>query len=109
MSLKIYSDITKEFYDNETDANEAEEKLLKAKNEKEACRREMFEKVEAARKNMNDIKTEYADMIDKAQKEYLTLLEEYNKKFGAYYYTISPNSVYEELLKLRDSFLATPW
>ena len=63
MALKVYSDITKEFYEDEAAAKTAEEKLLKVKNEKTARRKEMSEKVEAARQNVNDIRKEYADMI----------------------------------------------
>jgi len=105
MALKVYSDITKEFYEDEAAAKSAEEKLMKVKNEKTARRKEMSEKVEAARQNVNDIRKEYADMIDKAQKEYMDVLEEFCREFGTYYYTINAKEAYEELHHLRDSFL----
>ena len=105
MALKVYSDITKEFYEDEATAKAAEEKLVKAKTEKTARRKEMSEKVEAARKNVADLRKEYADMLDKAQKEYMDVLEEFCREFGTYYYTINAKEAYEELDRLRDSFL----
>lgn len=105
MALKVYSDITKEFYEDEAAAKSAEEKLLKVTNEKNARRKQMSDKVEAARKTVNDLRSEYADLIDKAQKEYMDILEEFCREFGTYYYTINAKEAYEELHRLRESFL----
>ena len=76
--VKFYSDVTKKYYENETAAREAEEKLLKTQNEKNARRKEMAEEVEAKRKAYMDARTEYRTALDKFCKEY-----------GSYHYTIN--------------------
>ena len=50
MAVKIYSDVTNKFYDNEAAALKAEEEVKKAQDEKTARRKKMAETVDAKRK-----------------------------------------------------------
>ena len=81
--MKYYSEVTKKFYDNSNDCLAAERELL-AKQEKEeyekkrqaAERKAAADKVEAARKAMNE-----------AQSAYKKELEAFCKKYGSYQYS----------------------
>jgi len=81
--MKYYSDVTKKFYDNANDCLTAERELI-AKQEKEeyekkriaAERKAAADKVEAARKAMNE-----------AQSAYKKELEAFCSKYGSYHYS----------------------
>lgn len=81
--MRYYSDVTKKFYDNANDCLSAEREMI-AKQEKEeyekkriaAERKAAADKVEAARKAMNE-----------AQSAYKKELEAFCKKYGSYHYS----------------------
>lgn len=81
--MRYYSDVTKSFYDNSIDCLAAERELL-AKQEKEehekkriaAERKAAADKVDAARKAMNE-----------AQSAYKKELEAFCAKYGSYHYS----------------------
>ena len=78
MAVKIYSDVTKQFYDNEAAALKAEEEVKKAQDEKVARRKQMADTVDAKRK-----------AYDKARKEYREALDNFCKNYGSYHYTLA--------------------
>lgn len=78
MAVKIYSDVTNKFYDNEAAALKAEEEVKKAQDEKTARRKKMAETVDAKRK-----------AYDKARKEYREALDNFCKDYGSYHYTLA--------------------
>ena len=78
MAVKIYSDVTKKFYDNEAAALKAEEEVKKAQDEKVACRKKMADTVDVKRK-----------AYDKARKEYREALDNFCKNYGSYHYTLA--------------------
>lgn len=78
MAVKIYSDVTNKFYDNEAAALKAEEDVKKAKDEKAAHRKEMAQHVEEKRK-----------AYEQARKEYRKVLDSFCKEYGTYHYTVA--------------------
>ena len=78
MAVKIYSDVTNKFYDDEVTALKAEEEVKKAKDEKAARRKEMAQSVEEKRK-----------AYEKARKEYRKALNNFCKEYGTYHYTLA--------------------
>ena len=78
MAVKIYSDVTKQFYDNEAAALKAEEEVKKAQDEKVARRKKMADTVDVKRK-----------AYDKARKEYREALDNFCKDYGSYHYTLA--------------------
>lgn len=81
--MKYWNEYTQSFYDNANDCLAAEREYLikqeKEKHEKEkaaAARKEAADKVEAARKAMNE-----------AQSNYKKELESFCKKYGTYHYS----------------------
>lgn len=82
MAVKIYSDVTKQFYDNEATALKAEEEVKKAQDEKVARRKKMADTVDVKRK-----------AYDKARKEYHEALDNFCKEYGAYHYTMTDKDV----------------
>ena len=78
MAVKIYSDVTNKFYDNEAAALKAEEDIRKAKDEKAARRKEMAQRVDEARKT-----------YEQARKEYRKALDSFCKEYGTYHYTVA--------------------
>jgi CRISPR/Cas system CMR subunit Cmr6 (Cas7 group RAMP superfamily) len=82
--VKFYSDITKKVYENAAAAKEAEEKLEKEKIQREDLKKQMTEKIEYARKNLEDIQKEYRDIIKTAEREYNEAIANYCKEFGEY-------------------------
>lgn len=78
MAVKIYSDVTNKFYENETAALKAEEEVKKAKDEKAARRKDMAKLVEEKRK-----------VYDQARKEYHEALDNFCKEYGTYHYTLT--------------------
>lgn len=82
--VKFYSDITKKVYENAAAAKEAEEKLEKEKIQREDLKKQMTEKIEYARKNLEDISKEYRDIVKTAEREYNEAIANYCKEFGEY-------------------------
>lgn len=82
--IKFYSDITKKVYENAAAAEEAEGKLEKEKIQREELKKQMAEKIEYARKNLEDIQKEYRDIIKTAEREYNEAIANYCKEFGEY-------------------------
>lgn len=78
MAVKIYSDVTNKFYDNEAAALKAEEDVKKAKDEKAARRKEMAQHVEEKRK-----------AYEQARREYRIALDSFCKEYGTYHYTVA--------------------
>lgn len=78
MAVKIYSDVTKQFYDNEAAALKAEEEVKKAQDEKVARRKKMADTVDVKRK-----------AYDKARREYREALDNFCKDYGSYHYTLA--------------------
>lgn len=77
MAVKIYSDVTKKFYDDEETALKAEEAVTKARDEKAAHRKEMAQDVDAKR-----------EAYVKARNEYRAALNKFCKEYGSYHYTL---------------------
>lgn len=85
MAVKIYSDVTKKFYDDEAAALKAEEEVKARAEEKTARRKQMADTVEAKR-------TEYEqarEACGKAREEYYVVLNNFCKEYGSYHYTIT--------------------
>ena len=78
MAVKIYSDVTKQFYDNEAAALKAEEEVKARTEEKIARRKKMADTVDAKRK-----------AYDKARREYREALDNFCKDYGSYHYTLA--------------------
>lgn len=78
MAVKIYSDVTKKFYDDEETALKAEEAVTKARDEKAARRKEMAQDVDAKREG-----------YVKARNEYRAALNKFCSEYGSYHYTLS--------------------
>ena len=78
MAVKIYSDVTKQFYDNEAAALKAEEELKKAQDENAVRRKKMADTVDVKRK-----------AYDKARREYREALDNFCKDYGSYHYTLA--------------------
>ena len=78
MAVKIYSDVTKKFYDNEESALAAEKELTKARDEKAARRKQMAQEVEEKR-----------EAYVQARNEYRAALNKFCKEYGSYHYTLN--------------------
>lgn len=78
MAVKIYSDVTKKFYEDEAAALKAEEELKKAKDAEANRRKELAEFVDAKRKT-----------YELAKKEYNEALEKFCKDYGSYHFTVT--------------------
>ena len=85
MAVKIYSDVTKKFYDDEAAALKAEEEVKARAEEKTARRKQMADIVDAKR-------TEYEQArkaCKQAHDEYYEVLGNFCKEYGSYHYTIT--------------------
>lgn len=89
MAVKIYSDVTKKFYDDEAAALKAEEEVRKAQDEKTTRRKEMAELVDAKRTACDKACKAY----EKAREEYHEALDKFCKEYGAYHYTMTDKDV----------------
>ena len=78
MAVKIYSDVTKKFYDDEAAALKAEEEVKARAEEKTTRRKQMADTVDVKRK-----------AYDKARKEYREALDNFCKNYGSYHYTLA--------------------
>lgn len=77
MAVKIYSDVTKKFYEDEATAVKAEQELEAKRTEAAEVRKQMAQDVEEKRK-----------ALKKAQKEYDEVLSKFCEKYGVYHVTI---------------------
>ena len=77
MAVKIYSDVTKQFYEDEAAALKAEQELIDKKSEA----------VEARKKAARNVK-EKQEMFIKAKKEYYDALEAFCEKYGSYHFSL---------------------
>lgn len=82
--MKYYSEITKQVYDSEAACYAAERK----EKVKTDARKKEAEKVDAARKNLANVRLECENKIAEARNEYETALAEFCKKYGAYHTSI---------------------
>lgn len=89
MAVKIYSDVTKKFYDNEAAALKAEEEVKARVEEKTARRKEMAELVDAKRTACDEARKAY----EKARQEYHNALDKFCKEYGAYHYTMTDKNI----------------
>ena len=78
MAVKIYSDVTKQFYNDEAAALKAEKEVKKAQDEKTARRKQMADTVDIKRK-----------AYDKARRQYREALDNFCKDYGSYHYTLA--------------------
>lgn len=78
MAVKIYSDVTKKFYEDEASALAAEKELTKARDEKAARRKQMAQEVEEKR-----------EAYIQARNEYRATLNKFCKEYGSYHYTLN--------------------
>lgn len=85
MAVKIYSDVTKKFYDDEAAALKAEEEVKKAQDKKTARRKEMAELVDTKRTACEQARKAY----EQAREEYHSALDNFCKEYGSYHYTMT--------------------
>ena len=99
MAVKIYSDVTKKFYDDEAAALKAEEEVKTRAEEKTARRKQMANTVEVKR-------TEYEQArkaCKQARDEYYEVLDNFCKEYGSYHYTITCkdlNAAFDSLFRI---------
>lgn len=77
MAVRIYSDVTKKFYDDEAAALKAEKELEEKRTEAAEVRKQMAQDVEEKRKALN-----------KARKEYDEALSKFCEKYGTYHLSL---------------------
>ena len=90
MAVRIYSDVTKKFYDDEAAALKAEKELETKRTEAAECRKKMAQEVEEKRQ-----------ALTRAREEYYKALEAFCDKYGAYHVSIGKMGDWE---KIWDSF-----
>lgn len=89
MAVKIYSDVTKKFYDDEAAALKAEEEIKTRAEEKTAHRKQMADTVDAKRTEYEQARKAY----EKARQEYYNALDKFCKEYGAYHYTMTDKDI----------------
>jgi hypothetical protein len=90
--LKIYSDKTKQYYDTEAKAQEAEAIFDKKQNETSKTAEEKkaaAKEVEDAYKHMLDVDRQASKMIDDAENVYYKAREKFINKYGSFHMTYS--------------------
>ena len=85
MAVKIYSDVTKKFYDDEAAALKAEEEVKARAEEKTARRKQMADIVDAKHAECEQARKAY----EKAREEYYGALNNFCKEYGSYHYTVT--------------------
>ena len=96
MAVKFYSDVTKDYYDDEVSAHKAEDKVIQERNDKAAARKDAAKKVEDKGKAFAEARKAYLD----ARKAYAEELSNFCKQYGAYHTTLSKkdsDSLFESL------------
>jgi predicted NodU family carbamoyl transferase len=89
MAVKIYSDVTKKFYDDEAAALKAEEEVKALAEEKTTRRKQMADTVDVKRTKCEQARKTY----EKAREEYHDALDKFCKEYGAYHYTMTDKDV----------------
>lgn len=89
MAVKIYSDVTKKFYDDEAAALKAEEEVKARAGEKVARRKQMADTVDVKRAACDKARIAY----EKAREEYHEAIDKFCKEYGAYHYTMTDKDV----------------
>lgn len=89
MAVKIYSDVTKKFYDDEAAALEAEEEVKARTEEKTARRKQMADTVDEKRTACDKARIAY----EKAREEYHEALDKFCKEYGSYHYTMTDKDI----------------
>ena len=89
MAVKIYSDVTKKFYDDEAAALKAEEEVKRAQDEKVAHRKQMADMVDTKRTACDKARKAY----EKAREEYHNALDKFCKEYGAYHFTMTDKDI----------------
>ena len=77
MAVKVYSDVTKKFYDDEATALKAEQELQEKQNEAAEVRKKMAKDVEEKRQAFVE-----------AKEQYYKALEAFCDKYGSYHVSI---------------------
>ena len=89
MAVKIYSDVTKKFYNDEAAALKAEEEAKKAQDERVTRRKQMADTVDAKRTKYEQARKAY----EKAREEYHNALNNFCKEYGTYHYTMTDKNI----------------
>ena len=89
MAVKIYSDVTKKFYDDEAAALKAEDEVKRVQDERITHRKEMAELVNTKRLACDNARKAY----EKAREEYHNTLDKFCKEYGAYHYTVTDKDI----------------
>lgn len=99
MAVKIYSDVTKKFYDDEATALKAEEEVKARTEERTARRKQMADTVDVKRTACERARVAY----EKAREEYHEALDNFCKEYGSYHYTVTGkdlDTIFDSWLKL---------
>ena len=99
MAVKIYSDVTKKFYDDEAAALKAEEEVEARTKEKTARRKQMADIVDVKRTACERARVAY----EKAREEYHDALDNFCKEYGSYHYTVTDkdlDTIFDSWLRL---------
>lgn len=94
MAVKIYSDVTKQFYKDEASALAAEKKVTSERDAKTARRKDMAREVEQKYKLYTEANKNYSA----ARKAYYDSLENFCKEFGPYHISIDGQKI-DDILK----------
>jgi uncharacterized coiled-coil DUF342 family protein len=87
--MKYYSDVTKKFYEKESDCKEAEEKENEKRLAISTQRKEAADKIDELRENKRKALEAYQAAAD----AYKQALSEFCKKYGSYHYTVSGKEI----------------
>ena len=88
MAIKIYSDVTKNFYDSKEAAEQAEKELEVKKAEAAETRKKMAKEVEEKQKALRKTRAEYYSALKKAREEYYDALNKFCEKYGTYHVSV---------------------
>lgn len=94
MAVKIYSDVTKQFYEDEASALAAEKKLTEERDTKAARRKDMARVVEEKYKAYTEASKNYCA----TRKAYYDSVEAFCKEFGPYHISIDGQKI-EDIIK----------
>lgn len=98
MAVKIYSDVTKRFYDDEAAALKAEKDVEERQSEAAKERKRMAQDVDEKRAALREARKTY----DEARKEYDNALRKFCEKFGTYHMTLGNKDLLDTVDALWD-------
>ena len=81
MAVRIYSDVTKKFYEDEAAALKAEKELEAKRTEAAEVRKQMAQDVEEKRKAFQKARKEYDESLSKFCEKYVTYHISLGKKY----------------------------